>query len=111
MRKLKTADLFSLTRIIKKMNIKNEIKALAKDVTGLSDEDKLKAKDSINIDLILLFVENIGNAEKEIYKLLSDMSDKTVKEIENQSPIKTVEMIQSIFEDEEIESFLKLALK
>lgn len=111
MRGLKTADLFSLTRIVKKMNIKNEIKGLVTDITGLSDEEKLKAKEGLNIELMLLFIENIGNAEKEIYKLLADLSNKTVKEIENQKIGETVEMIKSLFEDEEIGDFLKVALK
>lgn len=111
MRSLKTSDLFALTRIIKKMDIKSDIKALTKDISSLSDEDKLKAKDALNIDLMLLFVENIGSAEKEIYKFLSDLSGVEAKEIENQSPIKTIDMIKSIFEDEEIGDFLKVALK
>lgn len=111
MRGLNTSDLFALTRIIKKMNIKSEIKALAKDVTNLSEEEKIKAKDSFNIDLALLFIENIGSAENEIYKLLSGMSGKTVEEVSEQGLGETIKIIENIFEDEEIGSFLKQALK
>lgn len=111
MRSLKTSDLFSLTRIIKKMNIKAEVRALFKDITGLPEEEKVKAKDQLKIDAVFLFVEHIGDAEKEIYKLLADMSGKPVKEIGDQKLIETIEMIKTIFEDEEIEDFLETALK
>ena len=93
------------------MNIKSEIKVLTKDISALSDEDKLKAQNALNLDLVLLFVENIGSAEKEIYKLLSDLSDVPAEEIADQSPTKTINMIQSIFEDEELGDFLNTALK
>lgn len=93
------------------MNIKSEIKGLITDITGLSDAEKAKVKDSLNIELMLLFIENIGNAEKEIFKFLADLSGKTVKELENQKLGETVEMIKSIFTDEEISDFLKVALK
>jgi hypothetical protein len=111
MRSLKTSDLFSLTRIIKKMNIKDEIKGLITDVSSLSDADKANALQKVQMELVLLFIENIGNAEKEIYKLLADMNDCTAKDIENQSPLKTIEMIQAISNDEELVNFLKVALK
>lgn len=111
MRNLKTTDLFSLTRIIKKMNIKDEIKGLIKDVSGLNDAEKASALQTIQMELILLFIENIGNSEKEIYKLLADMNDCTVKDIENQSPIRTIEMIQAVANDEELANFLKVALR
>lgn len=111
MRSLQTSDLFSLTRIIKKMDIKNDIKALSKDITALSDEEKLKAKDSFNIDLMLLFIENIGNAEKEVYKFLASLSGKTEDEIAKQKITETIEMLEAIFDDEQFGDFFDTALK
>lgn len=111
MRNLQTSDLFPLTRIIKKMNIKNDIKTLTKDITSLSDEEKLKAQDALNIDLVLLFIENIGNAEKEIYKFLANLSGKTEKEISEQRIAETISMIEAIFNDDQVGDFFGQALK
>ncbi|AGK97626.1 hypothetical protein [Clostridium pasteurianum] len=111
MRSLLTQDLFPLTRIVKKMNIKNDIKAIAKDLSGLSDEEKLKVKDSLNIDLMMLFIENIGSAEKEIYKLLSNLSGKTEKEIAEQKLIETIDMLKEIFNDDQFDDFFGVAVK
>lgn len=110
-RNLKTKDLFSLTRIIKKMNMKAEIKELAKDITGKSDEEKKAAEQGLKADLMLMFIENIGNAESEIYKLLGNLSGKQPKEIEDQSLKDTFKMIEELFSEENFGDFLSTALK
>jgi hypothetical protein len=111
LRNLITSDLFSLTRIIKKMNLKEEIKALAKDITGLSDKEKKKANEGLQAELVILFIENIGNAEDEIYKFLGNLSDKKPKEIAEQPPLETINMIEQLFSEENFGDFLSLALK
>lgn len=111
MRNLKTADLFSLSRILKKMDIKDEIKKIAKDVTGLAEEDKKKAEQTMQIDLMMIFVENIGSAEKEINKLLSDLTDKTAAEIENLGLTELIDLFKELFNQEGLGSFLSTALK
>lgn len=110
-RDLKTSDLFVLSRILKKMNIKDEIKSLAKNVTGATPEEKKAAQQDMEIDLAMLFVENIGNAEQEIYKFLGDLSGNKAKEIADQSPADTINMIKELFSQEGFENFLSLASK
>lgn len=111
MRNLKTVDLFSLSRILKKMNLKEDIKNLAKDVTGLSEEEKIKAEDEMKISLVMLFAENIGNVEKEVYKLFSDITDKSVKDLQDMNLIDFVNLIKELFEQDGFDDFLKLAVK
>lgn len=111
MRKLKTSDLFTLTKIVKKMNLKKEIKGLVKDVTGMTEEEKKTAQQELYADLALLFIENIGNAEQEIYKFLGDLSNKKPKEIADQSPIDTINQIKGLFSEENFGDFLSFALK
>jgi hypothetical protein len=110
-RKLKTSDLFSLSRILKKMNIKDDIKGLAKNVTGLSKEQKKKAEQEMEIDLAMLFFENITNAEQEIYKFFGDISGKKPEEIADQPPKDTLNMIKELINQEGIGSFLSAASK
>lgn len=111
MRKLETSDLFSLTRILKKMNIKDEIKSLVKDVTGLNDEEKKKAEQALQIELVWLFVENIGNAEKEIYKFLADLTGMKTEEIKHLEPNKFMALIEELFQQDSLGSFFSMALK
>lgn len=110
-RKLITADLFKLSRIIKKMDIKKDIEGLARDTSGLSDEEKKKAEQQLKIDLTLLFVENIGNAEQECYKLLADLSGKKPDEIEKQPPEDTLNVLKELFQQEGFDSFFSTAVK
>lgn len=111
MRKLKTSDLFGLSKILKKMDIKSDIKALAKDVTGLSDEEKAKASQELQIDLAMLFVENIGSAEKEIYNFLADITENTVEKIKDMDLGDFINLIKELFSQEGLGSFLSTALK
>ncbi len=111
MRKLKTADLFSLSKIIKKMNIKEDIKALTRSITGVPEEEKKKAAQDFQIDFLMLFVENVGNAEKEVYKLLGDLDGRAPKEIEEMEVDKFMQLVKELFGQENLGSFLSTALK
>jgi len=111
MRGLQFSDLFTFTKIVRKMNIKEDIKGLMTDVTGKSDEEKAKAKERIQIDGIMLFVEHIGDAEQEVYKLLSDISGKTTKEIASSNIKDIMGIIEAIFNDPQFEDFFGQALK
>ncbi|MBU3098386.1 MULTISPECIES: hypothetical protein [Clostridium] len=111
MRTLKTADLFSLSRILKKMNVKKDIKEIAKNVTGLAKEDKAKAEQEMQIDLMMIFIENIGVAEKEIDKLLGDLTGKTAKEIEELGLTELIDLFKELMAQEGVGSFLSQAVK
>jgi hypothetical protein len=111
MRNLKTRDLFSLSRIVKKMNIKEDIKALTKDITGLSDKEKKKAQQGLNIELTLLFVEHFGDAEKEVCTLLGSLTDKTSEEIEELELEPLIEIVTELFKQESLEKLFTTALK
>jgi len=111
MRTLKTADLFSLSRILKKMNVKEDIKKVSKNVTGLTEENKAKAEQAMQIDLLMIFVENIGSAEKEINKLLADLTGKTAKEIEDLGLTELISLFKELMSQEGVGSFLSTAVK
>lgn len=106
MRKLQTRDLFGLMKILKKMNMKEEIKEL----TLKSKKGKKDSVENVQADLVMIFVEHIGDAEKEIYEFLGKLSDKTVQQIAEQSPVETIGMIKELFGQENFGSFLSNAL-
>jgi len=124
MRKLTTPDFFIFIRIIKKMGIREELKKLAKDATNIQmpegkmteeeradkfEKIKETAINEMQIEAIMIFVENIGNAEKEVYKFVSAISEKAEKELLD--PVIFMDAMKAIFEDETLKSFFKLALK
>lgn len=111
MRNLRTSDLFSLSKIIKKMNIKEDIKALVKNITNLNTEERKNVEKAMQIDLVMLFVENISTAEKEVYKLFADISNKSTKEIEEMGISEFIKLVQDLFNQEDIGDFLSMALK
>lgn len=111
MRKLKFGDLFTLTRIIKKMNIKEEIKGLITDVTNKTPEEKEKIQQNLQVELTMLFVEHLADAQQEIYKLFADVSEKSIGEVENMELKDVMEIVNSIFNDDQFGDFFGHALK
>lgn len=106
------------------MGIREELKVIAKDAANvtypeseMTDEEKEKAlfkikeakANEIQIEIIMIFIENISNAEHEVYQFVSNISEKTLEELKDLDIF--VESIEAIFADETIKSFFKLALK
>jgi hypothetical protein len=108
-RKLQSTDFFTFTKIIKKMGIREELKGLAKIVADVKLEEKDVAVNKMQIEIIMIFIENISSAEKEVYKFIADISGKTLDELKDLDVF--MGALQEIFFDETIKSFFKLALK
>jgi len=109
LRKLESPDFFAFTRIIKKMGIREELKKLAKDVSEVKPEEKEIKINEMQIEILMIFVENIASAQNEVYKFIADISGKSFDELKDLDVF--MESIQEIFKDETIKSFFKLALK
>ena len=89
------------------MGIREELKKLAKNVADA--KDKKVATNEMQIEIIMIFIENIANAEHEVYKFVSVISEKSIEELKDLSVF--MEALKAIFEDEDIKSFFSLALK
>jgi hypothetical protein len=68
MRSLKLKDAFSVSRILKKMHIRPEVKE------GMSQEQ-------LGADLLFKFIENIGEAEEEVLTFLADLKEMKASEL------------------------------
>lgn len=66
---------------------------------------------SLGMDLVYEFVIKIPEAEKEIYKALSKIFNKSLKEIETQELDITIEQIKQIAESKTVMAFFNLATK
>lgn len=98
LRELKTGDIFSMSKILKKMDIKVEVQK------GMTQEQ-------VGFEIIKQVFSNLHMAEKEVADLLGDMVGITGREFQELSLNESMEIISQFKELDGIESFLKLANK
>nr|WP_309099068.1 hypothetical protein [Fredinandcohnia onubensis] len=98
MRALKTADIFKMSKILKKMNIKFEL-------------DSEVTQEAMGIQLIQKVVENLHLAEDEVNEFLGNLVGLEAKKF-SELPIEDTLQIISLFKGQKgIVNFLKLAGK
>ena len=97
LRKLKTSDIFKMSKILKKMGLKKE----------LSIKDK--SQEEVGAELILSIFENLYLVETEVNEFLADLTGKTVAEFEELGFEEVMEIINEFKNMSGISSFLKSA--
>lgn len=70
-----------------------------------------KGLNKVGVDIIYDFVTRLPQAEKEVYKCLAKIYDKTPKEIEEQELGETIEQIKRIAQSPTVMGFFNLAIK
>ena len=122
-RRLQSKDIFLMTKIISKIGL-SEFAALyqngsAKDAISalISKKASEKAKKdddfiSIGIEIAMELAEvvltNMNKCENEIYQLLSNVSNLSVKEVETLDAVIFLEMIIEFVQKEEFKDFFKV---
>lgn len=101
MRPLKTSDIFKMSKILKKLDVKtNDIKV-----------DKDTTQTQVGIAIMLKGVENLHQAETEVNEFIASLVGLTAEEF-SELPIKdTLSIITQFKEQKGISSFLQLANK
>lgn len=113
---LKTKHFFRLLLILNKVGFTKQAKVLFTGVNlnkaelkGLSDEEKKEKLEqtqrAITADLMVMVLENLDKAEKEVYGLLADLFGKTVEEIEEQKLGETIGQINAVFTSTDFADF------
>ena len=95
MRKLETDDMFLLSEIADKMDIKI-------DAAGKSQEE-------IGADLMLFLVKKSHKAKDEIKQLVATLTEKTAEEVGKMSPKQLVTSIKEILKQDGVLDFFKSA--
>lgn len=114
MRGLQTKDLGLFSKIISKLEIKEEAKKLfvSIDPAGKSAEEIEQEKNALEgelaFDVGMLLIENYWKAEKDIHKLLANMTGKTIKEFEKLPLNELIKLLQELANDESFKSFFNL---
>ncbi|ABK60841.1 MULTISPECIES: hypothetical protein [Clostridium] len=113
MRKLGGQDTFLMLKIMSKTGAKNAIKEFLKK-QGSFGKDKKTEEDykAIGIEVMLDVADtvmcNLDNAQSDINKLLANLCDVKVKEIEQLDFMEYNTLIMDFFKKEELKVFFKL---
>lgn len=107
MRKLQTGDVFELVRLVNKIGIKDEIRAIALKLNPNSTQNE--AGFEIVFGLVEKFAQK--NSEQEFYAFLSKPLEIDVIEVEQMDPFDLVNNIFEIASVEKWTNFLKLAVR
>lgn len=104
MRKLQTSDVFSAMRLIKKANLKEELRPVLRraSTSNLSVED-------VGIEAIIDFMGIISekNAEQAIYEVLAGPFEITAKEVETMPPMQLVNNLTELAKENDLKVFFQ----
>lgn len=98
MRKLKTGDIYKMSRILKKMDIKLTVEE------GVSQTQ-------MGIQMVQRILENLHQAEKEVNEFLAELIGITSEEFNELSLGEVADVFNQFKNQEDIGAFLKLAAK
>ena len=105
MRKLQNQDVFAFGRIIRKANLKEEIKKISLDANTNAE--------SYGFDLLFAIFTNCSDVavENEIYLFLASLFEEDVETVKQGEPLETFEKLKNIADWEKWKSFFSLVAK
>lgn len=107
MRSLQTSDIFKVSKILKKMNLKGEIKSIInKSDSPKNEQQKEEISMSIGAEISILALENMHMAEKECNEFLGSLVGLTAEEFSKLEIDKTAEVIELLTQNPSIPAFL-----
>lgn len=98
MRKIKTGDIYKMSRILKKLNIKTDLK------DGIS-------MTQAGVQVFQKALENLHQAEEEVNEFMADLVGITAEEFSDLPIGETMKIFREIQKQEDLRPFLKLAGK
>lgn len=115
-RKLKSTDTFVMFKILSKIGVNEFTECLEKDsvqqMFGLAektDDATTIVGMSVMLEVANIILGNLPKCEHEIYQLLSDTSNLSVKEVKELDFAVFIEMIIDFVKKEEFADFIKVA--
>lgn len=106
MRNLRTSDLFSACRLLTKIGVREEIRAVAMQ----AEESKTKkVKVDMGFDLLFGIMEKATQekSEEEIYKFLADIFEIEWESVRDMDPIELLDKLEEVASIEKWRNFLK----
>lgn len=114
MRKLSIKDAFTLARIIKKADIKEEIADFANRIAVKnSSKDETVNTEAVGLEFVITLLTSLSNkeTEQEFYSLLADIrGDITADDVSKLSIPEVLDNVKAIIRENDIKSFFTSAL-
>ena len=122
-RKLSSADMFLMFKIISKIGVNEFTTCFGKDsvintIKNMSDEEKksdngaMIATVSVMLEAANVILGNIGKCEREIYQMLANTSNLTIEEITAEgNSVLFLEMVVDFLKKEEFGNFFRVVSK
>ena len=111
MRNLQFQDVFTMSKIIKKTGIKNEVKDIFIDTENRTGKHNNEITQEQGLQLSLLLFENLHYAEDEIFEFLTDLSGIKSEKLKKLSIGETIELFKAFGKLEGLENFFASAAK
>lgn len=107
MRNLHARDLFTFSRMITKMGIKDELKNFLNPQNGNDNEDENtnNEKNGTGLELIMTILSKLPDAENEFFEFLAPICEKTIEETKDIPLIDLIQTLKDIWRDSGILSF------
>lgn len=122
-RKLSSQDVFPMFKILSKIGLneftscfeKESIKSLASSLSGKQDGDSESyvsiAGISVALEIASVICGNLPKCDNDIYQLLSQVSNLSIKEIKAMDFVVFTEMVIDFIKKEEFKDFIKVVSK
>lgn len=105
MRELKLKDIYKLSAIIDKMQVKADLNKLMDDAKQQSD-----AQAYIGGQMIMILISRLHMAQKEVSTFLADLTDKTAEELDNLSIKEVTNLFKELFSQNDMSGFFNSAV-
>lgn len=114
MRKLNIKDAFTLARIIKKADIKEEIADFANCIAvKKNSKDETVNTEAVGLEFVITLLTSLSNkeTEQEFYSLLADIrGDITADDVSKLSIPEVLDNVKAIIRENDVKSFFTSAL-
>lgn len=104
MRELQNDDMYILSEIADKMNLSFPKSPNMKD---LSEEEKEQIRNDYGKEVITIIIRSIHKAKSEINRLLANVLEKSIEEIEKMSIKETIATLKELLKQDGVLDFFK----
>lgn len=108
---LKTKHFFPFIKMVKALDIKDELKEIYNKTKGKKKEDLDQLDKEEGIDYLFLFIEKLPNAEKEVMDFLALYTGKSKGDLDELDIDDTWNILKDLFMDEKFKVFFQRAVK
>lgn len=112
LRELRFGDFGLLSRIVRKVEVRAEIRELSNFYgKEMTEAEAAVADKRIMAEVILMITDNYEKVEEDLHKLFANLSGEKIDVIKALNITETFDMFKSLGEDPGLPNFLKSALK